>query len=124
DTNFQGEYSGHDEPALFFYSNESGSGNHVVYRLTLPSDPPVPPRQDGTGGTFNFQLHPTFWFSMALCDSQSAPNFTHLCHPVTDANIFSNPDPNAPDFIGHHPGSAFLEMQFYPPGSISGCSDP
>ena len=124
DTNFQGAYSGHDEPGMFFYSNANGSGNNVVYHLTLPTDPPTPPRQDGTGGTFNFQLNPAFWFGMVLCDTQSAPNFTHICMPDTDANIFANPDPNAPDFIGHHPGSAFIEMQFYPPGSLSGCGDP
>src|SRR5205823_4860337 len=23
---------------------------------------------------------------------------------------------HAPDYIGHHPGGAFMEMQFYPPG--------
>jgi hypothetical protein len=45
-----------------------------VYNLTLPTDPPKLPRQDGSGGTFNFQLHPAFWFGMAMCDDQSAPN--------------------------------------------------
>ena len=114
-----GKYSGHDEPAIAFYSNRPGSGNSFTTILTLPADPPTPPRQDGSGGTFNFQLHPVFWFSMVLCDTQSAPNFTDVCVPDTDANIFENPDPNAPDFIGHHPGSAFLELQFYPPGGFS-----
>ena len=121
---YDGHYSGHDEPAVLFYSNQPGSGNNVVYHLTLPRDPATPPRQDGTGGTFNFQLHAAFWFGMVLCDSQSSPNFTHTCNPNTDANIFDNTDPNAPDFIGHHPGSAFLELQFYPPGGINSCSDP
>jgi hypothetical protein len=119
-----GHYSGHDEPAITFYSHKPGAGNNVVYKLNIPTDPAVPPQQDGTGGTFNFQLHPAFWFSMVLCDTQSSPNFTHLCSPNTDANIFDNPDPNAPDFIGHHPGSAFLELQFYPPGGINTCADP
>ena len=32
------------------------------------------PAQDGSGGTDNFQLRPTFWFGMAMCDDQSAPN--------------------------------------------------
>jgi hypothetical protein len=108
---------------MFFYSNEKGAGNNVLYHLTLPSDPPTLPTQDGKGGTFNFQLHSAFWFSMILCDTQSAPNFTHVCIPDTDANIFANPDPNAPDFIGHHPGSAFLELQFFPPGGLNGCTD-
>lgn len=114
-----GKYSGHDEPAITFYSNRPGSGNSFTTVLTMPSDPPTLPQQDGSGGTFNFQLHPVFWFSMLLCDTQSAPNFTGVCVPNTDANIFDNPDPNAPDFIGHHPGTAFLELEFYPPGGFS-----
>jgi hypothetical protein len=116
--NYEGKYSGHDEPAIGFYSNQSGSGRSSIYLLTLPKDPPTQPAQDGNGGVFNFQLHPTFWFGVALCDSQSAPNFTNVCVPGTDANIFDNPDPNAKDWIGRHPGTAFIEMQFYPPGWI------
>ncbi len=114
-----GKYSGHDEPAIVFYSNRPGSGNSFTTVLTMPTDPPTPPQQDGSGGTFNFQLHAVFWFSMLLCDTQSAPNFTDVCIPNTDTNIFDNPDPNAADFIGHHPGTAFLELQFYPPGDLS-----
>jgi hypothetical protein len=124
DHQYFGHYSGHDEPALLFYSAKPGAGNNAVYHLTLPLDPPVPPNQDGSGGTFSFQLHPAFWFGMVLCDPQSSPNFTPVCVPKTDANIFDNGDPNAADFIGHHPGSAFLELQFYPPGGLNSCSDP
>jgi len=119
-----GHYTGHDEPALLFYSNQPGAGNNLHTILTIPTDPPTPPQQDGTGGTFNFQLHPAFWFGMVLCDTQSSPNFTHVCNPDTDANIFENPDPNSRRFIGHHPGSAVLELQFYPPGGVNTCSDP
>jgi hypothetical protein len=72
--NYEGKYTGADEPSLLFYSNVPGSGNSNVYVLTLPKDPPILPKQDGTGGTFNFQLHPAFWFGMAMCDTQSAPN--------------------------------------------------
>jgi len=120
-TNYEGQYSGHDEPSLLFYSNKPGSGNTSVYLLRIPKDPPVKPKQDGTGGTWNFQLHPAFWFGMAMCDSQSDPNFTNVCNPNTDANIFDNADPNAPDFIGKHPGVAFMEFQFYPPGWANDC---
>src|SRR5215831_13286084 len=123
-TSYEGKYIGHDEPALLFYSDVPGSGAMSVYTVVLPKDPPIAPRQDGTGGTFNFQLHSAFWFGMVLCDPQSSPNFTPTCVPGTDANIFDNADPNAPDFIGHHPGSAFLELQFYPPGGLNSCSDP
>ncbi|HEY6350574.1 MAG TPA: hypothetical protein VI636_14300 [Candidatus Angelobacter sp.] len=112
------KYIGHDEPAINFYSNVPGSGNSAVYLLTLPLDPPTLPVQDG-GGTFNFQLHPTFWFGMNLCDTQSYPEFTNTCNPDTDDNIFDSIDPNSPQFIGKHPGTAFMELQFYPPGWVA-----
>src|SRR5438874_13652115 len=69
-----GEYVGHEEPAVLFYSNAAGSGNSMSYRMTLPTEPPTLPTQDGTGGTYNFMLHPTFWLGMVLCTGQSDPN--------------------------------------------------
>lgn len=111
-----GHYVGHDEPSLMFYSNQPGSGNSQSYRLTLPDEPPTAPNQAGTGGVDNFQLHPAFWFGMALCDPQSDPEYTTTCTPDSDGNIFDNGNSNAPDYIGHHPGAAFLELQFYAPG--------
>jgi hypothetical protein len=110
------QYIGHDEPAVLFYSATPGSGNSSAYILHLPQDPPTPPKQNGRGGTDNFQLHPAFWFGMAMCDSQSAPNPGMACKPDTDANIFDSSDPASPRYIGKHPGTAFMEMQFYPPG--------
>ena len=81
------------------------------------------PKQDGSGGTWNFQLRPAFWFGMAMCDDQGNPNPGGApgrpnipCAPDSDSNIFDSPDPAAPDYIGNHPGTAFMEMQFYPPG--------
>jgi hypothetical protein len=116
---YGGEYTGHDEPSLLFYSNAAGSGNSNLYHLTLPSDPKELPNQAGTAGTWNFQLHPAFWLGMALCDNQSGPEFTHApCTPDSDTNIFDGTDPAAPDYIGKHPGTAFLEVQFYPPGWV------
>src|SRR2546422_11214574 len=71
-----GAYVGHDEPSNLFYSNIPGSGNQMSWKLTLPTDP-----QTGQGNVpssdkkaFNFQLHPAFWFGMAMCDDQSDPN--------------------------------------------------
>src|SRR5215469_11662496 len=52
-------YIGHDEPATLFYSNKPGAGFDNTYQMVLPKDPPTRPRQDGSGGTFSFQLHPT-----------------------------------------------------------------
>jgi len=118
DYNYEGQYIGHDEPSLLFYSNTPGSGNSSRYLLRLPEDPANLPKQDGTGGTFNFQLHPAFWFGMALCDSQSAPNPGADCTPNTDANIYDGADAAKPDYIGKHPGTAFMELQFYPPGWV------
>ncbi len=125
---YEGAYTGHDEPAVLFYSNVRGSGNSNIYRLRLPKDPPTLPKQDGTGGTFNFQLHPAFWVGMAMCDDQSAPNPggslvgpNILCTPDSDSNIFDGSDPTKPNYIGKHPGTAFMEMQFYPPGAVISC---
>src|SRR5262249_26309748 len=116
---YQGEYTGHDEPSLLFYSGTAGSGNNQRYPVVGPQDPPTPPTQDGTGGTVNFQDRIAFWFGMDLCDNQSAPEFTHApCTPNSDTNIFDGADPAQPDYIGHHPGTAFLELQFYPPGWV------
>lgn len=125
---YNGAYTGHDEPSLLFYSNVRGSGNSSIYRLRLPKDPPTLPKQDGTGGTFNFMLHPAFWVGMAMCDDQSAPNPggssvgpNILCTPDSDSNIFDGSDPTKRSYIGKHPGTAFMEMQFYPPGAVISC---
>src|SRR5262245_43562414 len=72
---YEGRYTGHDEPSMLFYSNTPGAGNNQRYQLTIPKDPPIPPKQDGSGGTFNFQNRIAFWFGMDLCDNQSAPEF-------------------------------------------------
>src|SRR5947209_8112183 len=68
-----GHYVGHDEPSVLFYSNTPGSGNSMRSMLRLPAEPPTPPDNAGTGGTYNFQLHPAFWFGMAICDNMSSP---------------------------------------------------
>src|SRR5215831_15965320 len=112
------EYVGHDEPSIEYKSSQPGSGNDMTYTVRLPDDPVMKPRGDGSGGTWNFELRPTFWFGLTLCDSESAPEFTKTCTPDSDANNLVNPDPNAPDYIGHHPGNAFMELQFYGPGYV------
>ena len=75
------QYVGHDEPSIEFKSNLPGSGNDMTYTTTLPRDPKVQPNASGVGGTtWNFELRPTFWFGLTLCDSQSAPEFTTELH--------------------------------------------
>lgn len=127
---YNGAYTGHDEPSLLFYSNKPGSGNEQTWIMRLPKDPPTFPTQDGTGGTFNFQLHPAFWVGMAICDDQSAPNPGGSasagpnipCTPNSDVNIFEGLSLAGADYVGKHPGVAFMEMQFYPPSWSSGCN--
>jgi hypothetical protein len=114
-----GKYVGHDEPSLEFKSNIPGSGNDMTYTMVLPRDPKTQPNASGDGGTtWNFQLRPTFWFGMTLCDSQSAPEFTTNCTPDSDSNNLVSSDPNSPNYIGKHPGNAFMELQFYGPGYV------
>jgi hypothetical protein len=55
---------------------------------------------------------------MALCDTQSYPEQVSTCTPDSDSNIFNDPLPTQPRYIGLHPGTAFLELQLYPPGWV------
>jgi hypothetical protein len=102
-------YVGHDEPSALFYSNKPGSGNKLRDTLTLPSDP-SPTDPNAPGKSYNFELAPTFWFGMALCDTQSYPEQVSKCEPNSDKNITSS--------LAKHPGTAFTELQFYPPGWV------
>jgi hypothetical protein len=115
---YEGGYVGHDEPALLFYSNRAGSGNSNTWQLRLPREAPTLPKQDGTGGTWNFQRSVAFWFGMDLCETQSYPNPGVPCTADSDANIEDSSDHASPDWMGNHVGTGFLEMQFYPPGWV------
>jgi hypothetical protein len=111
-------YVGHDEPSIEFKSAVPGSGNDITYTMTLPKDPTARPSASGAGSTWNFQLRPTFWFGLTLCDSQSAPEYTTTCTPDSDANDLVGTNPAAADYIGKHPGNAYMELQFYGPGYV------
>jgi hypothetical protein len=108
---FGDEYVGHDEPSAIFYSNVAGAGNRARYQLVLPQDPS--PKDPSTPGkSYQFELNGALWFGMALCDTQSYPEQVSTCTPDSDSNIV---DPAvSPD----HPGTAFSELQFYPPGWV------
>lgn len=92
-----GKYIGHDEPSIGFYSHAANSGNDMQWEITLPVERPYP------GATQTLENYVAFWLSLALCDPGSFPQ--GACIPDSDAN-----NPNLA-------GSAFLEMQFYPPGN-------
>ncbi len=102
---YGGEYTGHDEPSLLFYSSTRAPETRISTTCTLPTDPKVLPNQSGTGGTWNFQLHPAFWLGMALCDNQSGPEYTHApCTPDSDTNIFDGTDPAGAGLHRQAPG--------------------
>jgi hypothetical protein len=119
-TNPPGEYVGHDEPSVEFKSGQPGSGNDITYTITLPTEPNAFPTASGGPGssTWNFQLRPTFWFGLTLCDTESSPEFTNKCTPDSDANDLVGTNPRRSDYIGKHPGNAFMELQFYGPGYV------
>ena len=106
-----GHYVGHDEPSMLFYSNRPGSGNHLRYTLTLPTDPSAN-HPNMPGKSYAFELSGAEWLGMAICDSQSDPEQVSTCPADSNKNVL---DPTvSPD----HVGEAYLELQFYPPGWI------
>ncbi|MGZ4305959.1 MAG: hypothetical protein ACXVSL_13970 [Solirubrobacteraceae bacterium] len=112
-------YVGHDEPSVLFKSHVPGSGNDVTYTITLPKDPRIQPTESGANGTtWNFELRSTYWFGMTMCDTESAPNFTKTCTPDSDRNDLEGTNPKASNYIGKHPGNAYMELQFYEPGYV------
>jgi hypothetical protein len=108
---FGSEYVGHDEPSAVFYSNVPGSGNHMTYSLRLPHDPP-PNNPTKAGRSYQFELNGAIWFGMALCATQSYPEQVSTCTPDSDSNIVD------PAVSPKHSGTAFVELQLYPPGWI------
>jgi len=106
-----GHYVGHDEPSLAFYSHKPGSGNHMSYNVTLPTEPPAS-NPNNVNKSFSFELSGADWFGMAMCDTQSFPEQKSTCTPDSDSNILN------PSTSPKHAGTAFMEMQFYPPGWI------
>ncbi|MHB8296398.1 MAG: hypothetical protein ACYDH5_17660 [Acidimicrobiales bacterium] len=115
-----GNYIGHDEPTIQFISNRPGSGNNVTWNDTLSVDPKKLPTVTvpGFDTTHMFELSVAPWFSMALCDPNSYPQAP--CVPRSNVNA---PSPTSPGG-----GSAFMELQFYPPGfgpfiSATSCSN-
>jgi hypothetical protein len=101
-----GHYVGHDEPSVKFISPLAGSGNTMVYALRLPRDPHKAPTARGTVTDYG-ELSVAPWFGLPMCDPHSYPQ--NPCTPDSDTNSGALANPNAA-------GSAFMELQFYPPG--------
>jgi hypothetical protein len=106
----QGHYVGHDEPSVLFYSNKAGSGNEMQYSGILPTEPS--PTNVSGKHSYDFQNYAAFWYGMAMCDSQSYPELVNSCVPDSNVNIVDAT--KSP----YHPGTAYMELQFYPPGYV------
>ena len=104
-----GHYIGHDEPDTTFLSSQPGSGGNVAWNLTLGKDPTAAPTvaTPGSDVAHWLELSAAPWLSMALCDSNSYPQLP--CTPNSNSNAPSGSFPGG--------GSAFMELQFYPPGN-------
>ena len=101
-----GWYVGHDEPSTKFISSQPGSGNTMSYVMKMSKDPAAAPTANGSVVDYA-QLSVAPWFGLPLCDSKSYPQ--NACTPDSDTNGGQIDNPNAA-------GSAFMELQFYPPG--------
>ena len=100
-----GWYVGHDEPSVKFISTAPGSGNTMTYLMKMSRDPAASPTASGRVTDYG-QLSVAPWFGLPMCDSNSYPQ--NPCSPDSDTNIGANTAAAA--------GSAFMELQFYPPG--------
>jgi hypothetical protein len=99
-------YVGHDEPSVKFISGVKGSGNTMTYNMRLPKDPVAKPTASGSVVDYE-ELSVAPWFGLPICDPKSYPQ--NPCTPDSDSNTGSISNPA-------DAGSAFMELQFYPPG--------
>jgi hypothetical protein len=100
-----GWYVGHDEPSIKFISSTPGSGNAMTYLTKMPVDPRRSPTASGSVTNYG-QLSVAPWFGLPICDSNSYPQ--NSCTPDSDTNVGLN--------VANAAGSAFMELQLYPPG--------
>ncbi|MGP0024596.1 MAG: hypothetical protein ACLPKE_14735, partial [Streptosporangiaceae bacterium] len=100
-----GWYVGHDEPSIKFLSSAPGSGNTMAYLTKIPVDPRRAPTPSGSVTNYG-QLSVAPWFGLPICDPDSYPQ--NPCTPDSDRNVGLNVPTAA--------GSAFMELQLYPPG--------
>lgn len=101
-------YVGHDEPSVKFISSAPNSGNTMTYLMRLAKDPAGTPTTSPSGVTVSdyAELSAAPWFGLPICDPNSYPQ--NSCAPDSDAN--------SGGLTSSAAGSAFMELQFYPPG--------
>ena len=107
-------------PRLIYKSGIPGSGNDMTYTVTLPKDPKQQPNASGAGGTtWNFQLRPTFWFGLTICDTESSTEGSprHARRTPTPTTSSDQPERRG-DTSASTRGAAFMELQFYGPGYV------
>ena len=100
-----GAYVGHDEPSVKFISSQPGSGNTFTYGMRLSRDPARAPTASASVTKYA-ELSIAPWFGDPICDPNSYPQ--NPCTPLSDSNTGLGAATDA--------GSAFMELQFYPPG--------
>ncbi len=98
-------YIGHDEPSIKFISGRPGSGNTMTYLTKIPVDPKKSPTPSGSVTDYG-ELSVAPWFGLPICDPKSYPQ--NPCAPDSDTNTGLGSPTDA--------GSAFMELQLYPPG--------
>jgi hypothetical protein len=101
-----GHYVGHDEPSVKFISSAAGSANDMTYLMRLAVDPKAAPTASSPKVSRYGELSPAPWFGLPICDAKSYPQ--NACTPDSDTNHGLGSPVDA--------GSAFMELQFYPPG--------
>lgn len=101
-------YVGHDEPSVKFISAAPNSGNTMSYSMRLARDPAGTPTVSPNGTTVSdyAELSAAPWFGLPICDPNSYPQ--NPCSADSDSNTGMGAPTDA--------GSAFMELQFYPPG--------
>lgn len=99
-----GHYVGHDEPSVKFISTAPHTGNDMTYDMKLAADPAATPTPSGSVSDYA-ELSIAPWFGLPICDPNSYPQ--NPCTPDSDSNTGLGAPTDA--------GSAFLEVQFYPP---------
>jgi hypothetical protein len=77
----------------------------MTYLQKIPVDPDQSPTASGSVTDYA-QLSVAPWFGLPICDPKSYPQ--NACTPDSDTNTGLNSSTDA--------GSAFMELQFYPPG--------